>query len=132
MTSLACDTSVLVAALLPWHDAHDESRATLAHVTHLPAQVLLETYSVLTRLPAPHRQAPAVVAEALAELHVEVVGLPDDAIAGLPRRLCVAGIAGGASYDGLIATTVVHHEIPLHSHDARARRTYTRLGVDLV
>lgn len=131
MTGRACDTSMLVAALLPWHEAHDASRATLARVTHLPAHVLLETYSVLTRLPAPHRQAPAAAAEALARLQVQVVGLPAEAMIRLPTQLAGADVSGGATYDGLIAATVVHHGLSLHSRDARARRTYTRLGVDL-
>lgn len=132
MTRRACDTSVLVAALLPWHVAHEAARAALATVTHLPAHVVVETYSVLTRLPAPHRVAPADAAQALSQLSFAVVGLPDDAVLRLPQQLAGAGVAGCATYDGLIAATVVHHRLPLASRDERARRAYTRLGVDLV
>lgn len=131
MTRRACDTGVLVAALLPWHDADEAARAALATVTHLPAHVVIETYSVLTRLPAPHRVAPADAAQALSQLSLAVIGLPEDAVLRLPQRLAGAGVAGGPTYDGLIAATIVHHRLPLESCDERARRTYTRLGVDL-
>ena len=55
--SRTCDTSVLVPALLSWHPAHEECRAAVVEVAVLPSHVFLETYSVLTRLPAPHRVA---------------------------------------------------------------------------
>ena len=73
----ACDTSLLVPALVGWHAAHEESRDALAReVTHLPAHVVLECYSVLTRMPAPHRVTPADAARALAALDLRPVMLP--------------------------------------------------------
>jgi hypothetical protein len=51
-----CDTSVLIAALAQWHPAHEAARRTVvARMQALPAQRVLECYSVLTRLPSPHR-----------------------------------------------------------------------------
>ena len=48
---IAVDTSVAVAAALPWHEAHDAARSALPLTkTPLNAQVAIETYSVLTRL----------------------------------------------------------------------------------
>lgn len=131
MTSVACDTSVLVAALLPWHDDHTACRPLLKEVTHLPAHVLVETYSVLTRLPAPHRLTGDVAAAAVAALPFAVLELPESQVRELPGRLAAAQVTGGATCDGLIAATVVRHGCRLHTRDARARRTYQRLGVDL-
>ena len=48
----ACDTSVLVPALVSWHEAHERARAAIREVSCVPAQVLVECYSVLTRLGA--------------------------------------------------------------------------------
>ncbi|MGV1007695.1 MAG: PIN domain-containing protein [Dermatophilaceae bacterium] len=50
-----CDTSVVVAAFLSWHEQHEQARqALLRDVTAVPAHVLAEAFNVLTRLPAPH------------------------------------------------------------------------------
>ena len=47
---IAADSSVVVAALLDWHEAHEASRQA-AQGAVIPAHALAETYSVLTRLP---------------------------------------------------------------------------------
>ena len=53
---IAVDTSVAVAAALPWHEAHTAARAAMpADAALLLGQVAVETYSVLTRLPPPQR-----------------------------------------------------------------------------
>ncbi len=49
--ALTADTSVVVAALSAWHEQHDVAARALERVTVLPAHVMLEAYSVLTRLP---------------------------------------------------------------------------------
>lgn len=50
----ALDTSVCVPSLVGWHEHHEPCRLAAAGGL-VPGHVLLETYSVLTRLPAPHR-----------------------------------------------------------------------------
>ena len=50
---IVVDTSVAVAAALPWHANH--AAALPKQPTGLIAHVALETYSVLTRLPPPQR-----------------------------------------------------------------------------
>lgn len=45
-----------------------------------------------------------------------------------PKRLAVAGVSGGATYDGLIALTAIEHDLELLSRDRRAARTYRALG----
>lgn len=125
-----CDTSVLVPALLPWHESHATARAAVAaRVRAVPAHVLLECYSVLTRLPAPHRLAPAPAAELLRSLDWEVLELAESAYADLLQTLARSGIAGGAAYDGVVAATAASAGCTLLTSDVRARRTYDAVGV---
>jgi hypothetical protein len=62
----AADTSVVVAAFASWHERHDAARRALDGGPRLVEHCALETYSVLTRLPPPHRAAGEVVREFLA------------------------------------------------------------------
>ncbi|MEX2240756.1 MAG: PIN domain-containing protein [Burkholderiales bacterium] len=54
---IAADTSVVVAAFASWHEGHAAALRALGRGVRVPAHVLLESYSVLTRLPPPHRAA---------------------------------------------------------------------------
>lgn len=110
----AVDTSVLVAGVLSWHAHHAASHHELEALAQanpgpiLPAHVLLESYSVLTRMPAPHRLAPddtqALLRGSFGEW--KIVGAPADTWK-LLDELAVAGIAGGAVYDALIVDTAL-------------------------
>jgi toxin FitB len=128
--SKAPDTSLAIAALLSDHPAHQVASDALATCKTTIAHVAAETYSVLTRLPAPHRAeastAAAVLAERLPSVHVT---LEASSHADAPARLAAAGISGGATYDGLIALTAIEHDLELLSRDRRAARTYRTLGV---
>jgi predicted nucleic acid-binding protein len=125
----AADTSIAIAALLADHPAHAASAEALTACETTIAHVAAETYSVLTRLPAPHRADAATAAEALAErLPRAHVTLRARDHASAPRRLAGAGISGGATYDGLIALTAIEHDLELVSRDHRAARTYRALG----
>lgn len=128
--SATCDTSVLVAALATWHAHHATARDAVHDVTAIPAHVLLETYSVLTRLPADQRLTPSVAAAANEALPWEAVALPPDRQAAIIPQLGDAGIAGGSVYDAQIALTAQLHGLTLLTRDARARRIYDRLEVD--
>ncbi|MCK0112624.1 type II toxin-antitoxin system VapC family toxin [Ornithinimicrobium sp. F0845] len=127
-TVRSCDTSVLVAALLSWHPQHEVARTAMGGVQILPAHVLLELYSVLTRLPAPHRLAPEAAAEVIDALKLDIRTLPADEHHALLRRLAVAGVRGGATYDALVGATAAHHGLQLLSRDRRARATYDAVG----
>lgn len=72
--TLACDTSVLVPALVAWHSEHRETRSAVEELDAVPAHVLLETFSVLTRLPSPHRFT-AADAGALARHTYDALGV---------------------------------------------------------
>ncbi len=123
-----CDTSVLVPALIRWHPDHAHTRSVLGRVTALGAHVLLESYSVLTRFPAPHRFAPADAADVLT-LATMTVALPGDDHQDLIVELSRHGIRGGAVYDALIAATARHHDLELLTRDHRARSAYDLIGV---
>jgi predicted nucleic acid-binding protein len=109
------DTSVLVAAFCSWHEHHDGAARAVEALLRRPsrvvvaAHVLFETYSVLTRLPPPHRLSASATASLLrANLaDVRVVTLDGkqswDLVDDLGRR----GVAGGRSYDALIVACAV-------------------------
>jgi hypothetical protein len=96
----------------------------------LPAHVVLESYSVLTRLPGGLAVPPTTAADVLRErFPAEPLSLPDAERRALVAKLAVAGVLGGATYDGLVALEAAAHEQPLLTLDRRAQDTYQRLGV---
>jgi predicted nucleic acid-binding protein len=127
---IALDTSVVVAAFASWHEGHGSATAALRRRPRLPAQVLLESYSVLTRLPPPHRAPPAVVEAFLAgRFRSAPLALPGHEQRALVRFAASAGIGGGAIYDALVAATAKHAGATLLTRDRRAVPTYEAVGV---
>jgi predicted nucleic acid-binding protein len=127
---IAVDTSVVVAGFASWHEGHASAAAALARKPRVPAHVLVEAYSVLTRLPPPHRAPADLVAAFLAERFREApLVLPARAHMGLLQTSVKAGLAGGAVYDALIAATARHAGATLLTRDQRARSVYDRLNV---
>ncbi len=126
----AVDSSVVVAALVQWHEGHDAARQQ-AHGQFVPAHAYLESYAVLTRLPGPGRLSPRTARELLAAWFppAHVIAPPADVMAEAVERMAAADVAGGAAYDALIALTAAAHGEELHTRDRRAERTYQRLGV---
>lgn len=70
---IVCDTSVLVAAFARWHDSHDVAATAVRRADALIDHVAVETFSVLTRLPAP-RRAPAGLVTAFLQHHFPAGG----------------------------------------------------------
>jgi predicted nucleic acid-binding protein len=107
----ALDASVIVAGLLSSHEHHGPAAAELAALLSepgdviLPLQALVEAYSVMTRLPSPHRlsakDALAVLERSLRQRTI-VVGLDGEEAWELIQGLSQRQIAGATSYDGLI------------------------------
>ena len=127
----AADSSVTIAALLSDHPAHAAAAAALARCDTTIAHVAAETYSVLTRLPAPHRADAGTAVGVLEQRTAPTyAALAAGSYAQALGRLAAAGISGGATYDGLIALTALEHELRLVSRDGRAARTYRALGID--
>jgi predicted nucleic acid-binding protein len=69
------------------------------------AHTLLETYAVLTRLPPPYRLRPADALGLVEGVRdqCEVVALSAAETWSLLRKLPGGGIAGGSTYDALVA-----------------------------
>jgi len=127
----AVDTSVVVAAFASWHEGHERAAEVLALGVRLPAHCALEFYSVLTRLPPPHRVAGALARDFLLSRFTEPWLTLDPADhPTLVRRLVDTAIAGGAAYDGLVALTAARHGARLFSRDQRAARVYEALDVE--
>jgi predicted nucleic acid-binding protein len=110
----------MVAAVCTWHERHAdalsgiERRLGRGERPAIAAHALLETYAVLTRLPAPHRLAPAdawVLVETNFIKPATVVALNGPAYTSLLRRLAKTGIGGGRSYDALIADCASEAEV---------------------
>lgn len=129
---MIADTSALIAAFAPWHEHHEAARAALRGIDDLVAHAELEAYSVLTRLPAPFRAPPAIVAEHLARRYPGArLVLPTPARRRLVRRLAELSISGGSVYDALIAATAQQENRPLVSADRRAAATYRTIGAEV-
>jgi len=95
--------------------------------------VLLEAYSVLTRLPSGLAVAPATAASVLADRFPEPPLRLDDAERNtLLVTLASAGVLGGSTYDGLVALEARAHGLTLITLDDRAQVTYRRLGATFV
>ena len=129
---IAVDTGVIVASFASWHEHHAIAVPAVARADTLVAHCLLETYSVLTRLPAPHRMAPKVVADyvRLAFDRHAIVSLPAADHRKLLENCAARGITGGAIYDAIIAASCLRAGVRLLTFDARARATYALVGVD--
>ena len=125
----AVDTSVVVAAFATWHEQHGVALRAVSEGTRLIGQVALESYAVLTRLPASHRAPPSLVREFLAK------DFPGTTLVLSAREhhqflsLCAAReIAGGAIYDACIAAIAARAGATLVTLDRRALPTYESMG----
>ncbi len=107
------DTNCIVALLSPRHEHHERAIAEMerrlddGETLVVAAPTLVETYSVLTRLPAPHRLSP-VDCRALIEANfspdtAEVVALSADGYRRLIHDAPASNLSGGRVYDAVIA-----------------------------
>ena len=127
------DTSCMVAAVSSWHEHHRRAVAAIddrlgrKQRMIVAAPALIETYSVLTRFPAPHRIS---AADALAIIdanflgHVKTVALTAAGYRTLLRGSGEAGISGGRIYDSVIAACArkakVHTILTFNDADFRS------------
>lgn len=126
----ALDTSVCVPALLAEHPDHEICRRA-AHRASIPSHALVESYAVLTRLPAGHRIVAPIAAELLARWFPDasVLVAPARLQRSLVRRMEAAGVSGGCAYDALVGLIAATHGEELLTRDLRAVETYRALGV---
>jgi len=126
------DTSVAVALVLADHEHHLQTmRAIGRRRLGLAGHAAFETFSVLTRLPAPARRPPDVVSRLLAENFPESRYLSPQHAEALIELLGRVGIAGGSVYDALVGATAIEHRVRLATRDQRALATYRALQVDV-
>jgi len=126
----AADTSLVVAAFASWHESHDGARRALDAGLRLIEHCALETYSVLTRLPAPHRSSGVVVREFLgARFPQPFLRLTARAYKNFILGLSDHDVAGGSAYDALVAATAAGYGAELFTCDRRAMPIYERYGV---
>lgn len=101
----------MIAAALPQHEHHQATvddlvrRRAAGQTLLMAAGAVLEAYAVLTRLPPPHRLAPA---DAIAVLERNWASSESVALTGPEtwralRQQASTGVAGGRIYDGVIA-----------------------------
>ena len=126
----AADTSAVVAAFASWHETHEPARRALDGGLDLIEHCALETYSVLTRLPPPHRVSGEIVRDFLAaRFRRPFLRLSREAHKAFVLALPDRGIAGGATYDALVAATAGACGAELVTCDRRALVIYERYGV---
>jgi predicted nucleic acid-binding protein len=130
---IAVDTSVVIAAFASWHEGHEASAAVCAKRPRVPAHVLIEAYSVATRLPPPHRVLPSLIAAFLRETFRDApILLPPGEHARFVQEAAGLEISGGGIYDGLVAATARDAGARLFTRDRRAIPIYERLRADYV
>lgn len=103
---VAADASVLVAAVVAWHERHRAAagaiETALARKTLvIPSTALIDAYAILTRLPAQHRLAHADAFHLLRSSFgtARVAGPRTRDAWSMLRRLSVAPIGGSDVYD---------------------------------
>jgi predicted nucleic acid-binding protein len=112
---IAIDTNVVVASLLTWHEHHTASRRALEAAIEdgtlvVLVPVLIESYAVMTRLPAPHRLSPRDAHALLGANFIGsalVDGLTAHECRAMLARLAAGSVAGGRTYDAQILATAV-------------------------
>lgn len=127
---IAADTSLAVAAALPWHLDHAAARDAMSGADlRLIGHVAIETYSVLTRLPPPQRVGgPVALAFIRAGFRPPFLVLSAAGYTDLVAQVAVSGIAGGRVYDALIAAVAREAGATLLTLDRRAVGTYEAMG----
>jgi hypothetical protein len=102
---------------------------SLRRPPRLIAHAAIESYSVLTRLPPPHRTHPSIVHAFITERFTEpFLTLSETGCQELLATIAAGQILGGPAYDALIAFTAIEHQATLLSLDHRATPTYEAVG----
>lgn len=126
----AVDTSVAVPLVVASHEHHAAVAAWASDRTlALSCHALVETYSVLTRLPGDARVAPGDAVTLIDENFAGVLAMSAATSREVHHHLAESTVAGGATYDALVALAARDRGAVLVTRDARARSTYEALGV---
>src|ERR1017187_6699984 len=107
----AGDSSVVIAACATWHEHHPLARKAMSSRPRLVAHAAVESYSVLNRLPPPHRAHPSMVHALIPERFTEpFLPLAETGYQELLATVAAGQILGGPAYDALIAFTAAEHQ----------------------
>ena len=124
------DTSAAVALCSADHIAHLQVIAAIGdRPAGLAGHAWFETFSVLTRLPAPQRRQAAEVLDLLEHNLPNSVFVDAVDQSRFTKELRDLPISGGAIYDGLVGLAARSSGLPLLSRDRRASMTYLSLGI---
>ncbi len=137
------DSSVLIAAMVEAHPAHERGFAWLKRVTDgsdkglVAAHSLAELYAVLTTLPVHPSISPSdairLIKHNVAD-RLEIVSLTEQDYIEVIEHLAALGVAGGATYDALIlraaANANVDKMVTLNEKDFQ--RVYPDLAEKIV
>jgi hypothetical protein len=124
---------VAIPLLVAPHEQHERVVAWWdGREVALAGHAVVETYSVLTRLPGDLRLHPKDAARLLTERFAAPLLLAPKTTRRLTDTLARLGISGGAVYDALVALAAAEHDVELATRDARARATYEAVGARVV
>jgi predicted nucleic acid-binding protein len=131
---IAADSSVIIAGLVAWHERHTPCAAALEGALArkalvIPVPALIESYAVLTKLPAQHRLAHADAFHLLrSSFSTARTAAPRTRDTwSMLRRLSVAPTGGNDVYDAVMMQVVV--ESGAKTLLTLRRRELERLGV---
>lgn len=128
---VTADTSVVIPLVSRWHEAHSLVNAANVEAARLPAHVVMESISALTRLPRGLAVATDMAVELLrSRFPDEPLVLDGGDHLELLSSLVRAGRRGGQVYDALIGFTALRAGAQLLTRDRRAEPTYRSIGVD--
>jgi predicted nucleic acid-binding protein len=103
---VAADATVLVAAVVSWHERHAAAADAVEHALArkalvVPAMALIDAYAILTRLPAQHRLPHAEAFHLLRSnfAAARLAGPKTRDAWSVLRRLSVAPVGGSDTYD---------------------------------
>lgn len=92
---------------------------------------LVETYSVLTRMPGDARLSAPDAATLLSANFGPPALLAPEVAASIHEILAPLEVAGGAVYDALVGLAARHARLALVTRDARATATYQAVGAEI-
>ena len=126
------DSSVIVRAVTTLDTSEREQlQNVIADCPVAIAHVLAESYATLTRLPQPFRLSPVDCHAFLSSaFHAPPLSLSAGGYLRVLEVLAERGLAGGATYDCLVAQTAREHDAVLVSLDHRAAVRYSLLGAE--
>ena len=137
------DTSILVAAMVEAHPAHERGLIWFKRVTSgtdkgfVAAHSLAELYAILTTLPVHPSISPSdaqkLIKQNVAE-KLEIVSLSSQDYIQVIEQLAAIGIVGGATYDALILRAAANAKIDLvvTLNEKDFRRVYPSLADKVV